>query len=332
MHDFHQVNTAIKVMWMKKFFKEKTFLCKKYLEIHSGVSNILVLLQSNFTEKMIPNFDHLPDFYKNVIQNWKQVKYNNLGNNNEIRSQFIWYNSLISQKEHQYWFNKSLFQAGLWFIGDLFNEHNKIVPFEQWVYRGVSSNNYLVWRGLVTKLVQNLNIAREFRSNNGLTPKFNGIKLSGNKINIQDLNMKLIKKFLVLNTKLDSEFKNMAYYNTTFGQMDSDAWAKIYVLAHLLPVNNKVIELQYIILFRFVVTNKLLYQIPIKTTPNCPICEVDTQTIEHLFFECKKKLKHYGYKLLIFGTSITRGSLAKKRIMFLHSKNKASRKGYKVEC
>ena len=100
--------------------------------------------------------------------------------------------------------------------------------------------------------------------------------------------MKIIKNFLVLNTKLDSEFKNMAYYNTTFGQMDSDAWAKIYVLAHLLPVNNKVIELQYKLLFRFVVTNKLLYQIQIKPTPNCPICEIDTQMIEHLFFECKK--------------------------------------------
>ena len=294
---------AIKVMWTKNFFKEKTFLWKKYLEIHSGDGNILVLLHSNFTEKMIPNFDHLPDFYKDVIQNWKQVKYNNLGNNNEIRSQFIWYNSLISQKEHQFWFNKSLFQAGLWFIGDLFNEHNKIVPFEQWVYRGVSSNSYLVWRGLVTKLVQNLNIARDFRSNNGITQKFIGIKLSGNKINIQDLNMKIIKKFLVLNTKLDSEFKNTAYYNTTFGQMDSDAWAKIYVLAYLLPVNNKVIELQYKILFRLLVTNKLFYQIQIKTTPNCPICEIDTQTIEHFFFSAKK-LKHFGYKLLIFGTSI----------------------------
>ena len=160
-----------------------------------------------------------------------------MGNINEIRSQFIWYNSLISQKEHRFWFNKSLFQAGLWFIGDLFNEHNKIVRFEQWVYRAVSSNSYLVWSSLVTKLVQNINIAREFRPNNGITQNFNGIKLSSNKINIQYLNMKIIKKKLVLNTKLDSEFKNMAYYNTTFGQMDSDALAKIYVLTHLLPVN-----------------------------------------------------------------------------------------------
>ena len=30
--------------------------------------------------------------------------------------------------------------------------------------------------------------------------------------------------------------------------------------------------------------------------------------------------------------NLTRGSLAKKKIMFLHSKNKASRKGYKGEC
>ena len=31
-------------------------------------------------------------------------------------------------------------------------------------------------------------------------------------------------------------------------------------------------------------------------------------------------------------TTRTRGSLAKKKIMFLHSKNKASRKGYKGDC
>ena len=31
-------------------------------------------------------------------------------------------------------------------------------------------------------------------------------------------------------------------------------------------------------------------------------------------------------------TNKTRGLLAKKKIMFLHSKNKASRKGYKGEC
>ena len=86
----------------------------------------------------------------------------------------------------------------------------------------MSSNHYLVWSGLVTKLVQNLNIARDFRSNNGITQTFNGIKLSSNKINITDLNMKIIKNFFVLNTKLDSELKNTANHNTTFGQMDSD--------------------------------------------------------------------------------------------------------------
>ena len=107
-------------------------------------------------------------------------------------------------------------------------------------------------------------------------------------IDIQDLNMKTIKKFLVLNFNQNIQYKNMIYYNNTYEQMDSDTWKKIYELAHLLPVNNKVKELQYKILFRFVATNKLLYQIKIKNTPNCPICEIDTHSIEHLFFECKQ--------------------------------------------
>ena len=57
--------------------------------------------------------------------------------------------------------------------------------------------------------------------------------------------------------------------------------------AHVLPVNNKVIELQYKILFHFVVTNKLLCQIQNKATPNCSICEIDSQTIEHLCLSAK---------------------------------------------
>ena len=38
------------------------------------------------------------------------------------------------------------------------------------------------------------------------------------------------------------------------------------------------------------------------------------------------------YIVSVIMSEITRGSLAKKKIMFLHSKNKASRKGYKGEC
>ena len=110
----------------------------------------------------------------------------------------------------------------------------------------------------MTKLLQNSNIARETRPNNGIKPNFNGIKLSNKKINLQDFNIKIIIKKLVLSTKHDTKFKNMAYYNITFGHMDSVAWAKIYLLAHLLKVNNKVMELRYKTLFCFVVTNKLL--------------------------------------------------------------------------
>ena len=44
-----------------------------------------------------------------------------------------------------------------------------------------------------------------------------------------------------------------------------------------------------------------------------------------ILFNTKKDIL---YKI----ANLTRGSLAKKKIMFLHSKNKASRKGYKGEC
>ena len=81
MHDFHHIDKAIKVMWMKNFFKEKTFLWKKYLEIHSGVSNILPVPRSvapmgNVTKYLqkfrmgVYDNENQPDILRKITRIW----------------------------------------------------------------------------------------------------------------------------------------------------------------------------------------------------------------------------------------------------------------------
>ena len=54
----------------------------------------------------------------------------------------------------------------------------------------------------------------------------------------------------------------------------------------LCPVDNKTKDLQYKIIMLFVPTNKLLYNMKKVNSQTCSFCHVETETIEHLFFNC----------------------------------------------
>ena len=68
--------------------------------------------------------------------------------------------------------------------------------------------------------------------------------------------------------------------------MDEIDWESIYSLPRNILKENKVIELQYKILFRYIPTNKLLYKMKKKASPNCSFCEMFEESIEHLFYNC----------------------------------------------
>ena len=41
------------------------------------------------------------------------------------------------------YFNNRLFQAGLWFVSDLFYDNDKLIPFNIWMKRGVLAQDYM---------------------------------------------------------------------------------------------------------------------------------------------------------------------------------------------
>lgn len=75
-------------------------------------------------------------------------------------------------------------------------------------------------------------------------------------------------------------------YNAILNLDDLNTWKMIYCNPIEILVENKVVELQYKILHRIVGTNKLLYKMGKRTSPNCDNCSMYPETIEHLFYEC----------------------------------------------
>ena len=54
----------------------------------------------------------------------------------------------------------------------------------------------------------------------------------------------------------------------------------------LAEVDNKIKDLQYKIIMRFTPTNNLLFKMKKISSPTCNFCNLETETIEHLFFDC----------------------------------------------
>ena len=81
------------------------------------------------------------------------------------------------------------------------------------------------------------------------------------------------------------ENKAMLKYSSMYN-IPEEAWKNIYSLFRTCTKDNKIKELQYKILHRYIPTNKLLFQMGKVTSNKCTFCEMHTETIEHLFFEC----------------------------------------------
>ena len=63
-------------------------------------------------------------------------------------------------------------------------------------------------------------------------------------------------------------------------------WGSIYRLPHIITKVNKLKEFQFKIIHRYLPTNKLLKKYGITDSAGCTFCHLQSETLEHMFFEC----------------------------------------------
>ena len=168
----------------------------------------------------------------------------------------------------------------MWTIADLFF-NNKLVPFEIWKKRGARESDRLLWLGIVRQVkLRQTNIGK-------LNPNPCGVILHSKSIDIEALSQRHIKEILK-DMKYNSltNIKYQAKYMTLLGPISEDEWKMIFMTVRLIPVENKMKDLQYKILMRFVATNLLLYKMKKVNSQNFTFCRIAPESISHLFFEC----------------------------------------------
>ena len=97
-------------------------------------------MHCNYKENQFVN---IPEFYINILKSWRIIR--------NVQPEIIWNNQefLIKGKPI---FCKELFQAGLWYMYDMYDINEQVIPFNVWQSRGVKNTAYMIillWRGLV---------------------------------------------------------------------------------------------------------------------------------------------------------------------------------------
>ena len=116
--------------------------------------------------------------------------------------------------------------------------------FEIWLKRGVTWKHYLAWRKVIS-LVE-MTVKQKIHELNNISDIniFTGIELSGKRISLSKLKIKSLKEYYAVNslhlTKSTFTYKNIEHYNSIFGQITEKDWKNIFMLAHTLPIENKI--------------------------------------------------------------------------------------------
>lgn len=282
MVDFDNYVKAAKCKWIQRYLNNQNDAWKDAFEFFCAKENLSVYLRSNFALNELPK--NIPNYYLDSISTWHLLR-KNVDILREKREDFLWYNKnyLINNRTV---YNNRLFKAGIWSEQDLYT-NDVLIPFHIWIKRGVHQADFLIWRGIVSatrkrkldltgKKVQ---INMGFVNINGLDKVIDSLS---QKEMLNAINLAMFR------TLKQTDFKAKSKFIGIYGNISDMEWKGIYVLARSLNVKNSMKDLQYKILYRFVATNRLLFKMGKVASTVCTFCELEQETIEHLFYECLK--------------------------------------------
>ena len=127
MIDLIEMNKLQKIKWIKKFNSPSEHSWKHTMKVVLGIKDLHLFLKSNFK---LPSKNQIPLFYMDVLECWKELKYENVLTVEDIVQQYIWYNESIIRNNNvlisRYFIEKGILQ-----IGNIIKEDGTFMNFQE---------------------------------------------------------------------------------------------------------------------------------------------------------------------------------------------------------
>ena len=224
-------------------------------------------------------------FLSDILSSWNKIKIKKLNENEEVGSKVIWNNSGLRIANKPY-FYQSWFDRGFKCLKDIYNNTTKrFYSFIELVDKyNIPASDFLKYMSLISSIPMSLKNAlnndNDINSDSAVKADILTKLLKTKEAN------KFLYKYQSNNEKLNeitSQEKWASYFET-----ENLKWDTIYSNVFTSTIDTKLRNFQYKYLFRIIPTNKRLFTQNIANSNLCDFCNMDIETVQHLFWECNK--------------------------------------------
>ena len=126
MVDLIEMNKLQKIKWIKKLISPLDHSWKHTMKEVLGIKDLQLFLKSNF---QIPCINQIPLFYLDVLECWKEIKYEEKKTAEDLAQQYIWYNEKITMNK-KVLFSSYFIEKGILQVGHILNENGTLFNFQ----------------------------------------------------------------------------------------------------------------------------------------------------------------------------------------------------------
>ena len=268
--DIRSMIKTNRIMWMKKFHHSeyhvwkagfKTFLLDRNLDLSK-------LIFSNFSIRSLKEYKldaGVPRFYIELLKSWSEI------GQTSKKQNYLWYNKTI-QINNRPIFYQSFHTEGINFISDLVDRSGTAKSFDQ---LGLDAKEWFNWYMLINSIKKNKLYSKEDSSADR-----NVLKVGG-KI-LKTITSKFVYQHFVKNDIKEKSVVRIEKYVP----IPNDATQDIFMYCHKNTVDTASKAFQYKFLYDILVNNYWLEKWRIEETNLCTFCQIEEETIKHLYLDC----------------------------------------------
>ncbi len=268
---------AIKATWAARMYNNSNASWAKlaYMQINPTLGPII--WKCNISEKDADNLPINNTFWKNVLLSWCSYNYKEPLTKSEVKTQVLWYNSFLKVGGKLHMLKRAI-KAGIIYVKDILHNNGTLLSLEEIHDRYGNCINQMQYNSLMSSIPKNW---KQLLRNNDSKEKKNKIDAISK--------MPSICKYIYLdliNAKSTTPENAQEKWNMSLGINVTD-WENIYSNIYMSTICTKFRDFQFRLLHRTLVTNKKLVIMKLSTNKKCTFCNIDTETIEHILYECQ---------------------------------------------
>ena len=278
MIDIQSFNKSLKMKWVQGYLDNDNHgKWKLFVDFHLQKHGGKIVFLSNLKPQDVPQLNLRDPFLREILEHWTSLNYRK--EILDFNSMGIWHNSLI-RIDNRPIFYTSWLKAGVKEVRDLLSEHQTFLSYNAFVAKYNIKTNYLEYFKVIAALKQFKKMCSPGLDN----PSSNNTAslLSHSNIN-KECYRRLAKNKASI--PLQSQEKWLSEVDIIGDSIVN--WRNSYYLPFLCTRETKLRVFQFKFLHRRIATNDFLCKIGIKQVDSCSFCGESTETLVHLFWNCK---------------------------------------------